>query len=237
MSTISMSASLNREQIILSHLPQVKITANKLHRRCPPEVLLEDLVSAGVVDLLEAYQRFDARRNLKFKTMAEHRIRGAMLDYLRQLDPLPRAIRRFQKERQSAIGKLWQRSGLAPSEEEVACELGYTVKRYRELTTTVQAGMVVSSDAPHGEDARAPQMQDPTSTGGPDYAILSRTIEIAISRLPRTEYVVVMALRNGDSHRTIASRLHVTERRISQIKQAAIRRLQITLGIRLPAGT
>jgi DNA-binding NarL/FixJ family response regulator len=80
-------------------------------------------------------------------------------------------------------------------------------------------------------------MQDPTSTGGPDYAILSRTIEIAISRLPRTEYVVVMALRNGDSHRTIASRLHVTERRISQIKQAAIRRLQITLGIRLPAGT
>jgi RNA polymerase sigma factor for flagellar operon FliA len=235
MSTISTSASLDREQIILSHLPQVKITATKLHRRCPPEVLLEDLVSAGVVGLLDACQRFDARRNLKFKTMAEHRIRGAMLDYLRQLDPLPRAIRRFQKERQSAIGKLWQQSGLAPSEQEVACELGYTVKRYRELVATLQAGMVVSLDAPRGENAGVRQMPDPTTAGGRDYAILSRTIEIAISRLPEAEHLVITALWKGDSHRTIARQLNITEGRISQIKQAATRRLRIMLGITSPA--
>ena len=74
----------NRDQIILDHLPQVELLARRLHRRCP-QVELDDLISAGTVGLIQAVDRFDPSRNLKLKTLAEHRISGALLDYLRQV--------------------------------------------------------------------------------------------------------------------------------------------------------
>jgi RNA polymerase sigma factor FliA len=87
-----------REELILSHMPQVKLLAQRLHRCCP-HVELEDLISAGTIGLIQAVDRFDPARNLKLKTLAEHRISGALLDYLRHIDPLPRDVRRFQKQR------------------------------------------------------------------------------------------------------------------------------------------
>jgi RNA polymerase sigma factor for flagellar operon FliA len=71
-----------REELILSHMPQVKLLAQRLHRRCP-QVELDDLISAGTIGLIQAVDRFDPARNLKLKTLAEHRISGALLDYLR----------------------------------------------------------------------------------------------------------------------------------------------------------
>lgn len=85
-----------REELILSHMPQVQLLARRLHRRCP-QVELDDLISTGTIGLIRAIDRFDPKRNLKLKTLAEHRIRGAMLDYLRHIDPLPRSVRRFKK--------------------------------------------------------------------------------------------------------------------------------------------
>ena len=88
----------HREELILSHMPQVKLIAHRLHRRCP-QVEFDDLMSVGTIGLIQAVDRFDPDRHLKLKTLAEHRIRGALLDYLRHIDPLPRSVRRFQKQR------------------------------------------------------------------------------------------------------------------------------------------
>lgn len=86
---LSVHTSQWREETILAHLPQVELLARRLHRRCP-QVELEDLISEGTIGLIKAVDRFDPSRDLKVKAYAEHRIRGALLDYLRRIDPLPR---------------------------------------------------------------------------------------------------------------------------------------------------
>jgi RNA polymerase sigma factor for flagellar operon FliA len=234
MSAVATSASVSREQVILNHLPQVKITAARFHRRCPPEVLLEDLVSAGTVGLLDAYRRFDTRRNLRFKTLAEHRIRGAILDYLRQLDPLPRAIRRFQRDRDAARARLAHDHQREPSEHDIARELGIAVERYRKLAAVAES-RCVSLDAQCPDHAHPHDLPDPVAVQERECGVLSRTVEAVILDLPGTERAVVMAMRNGDSNRAIAEQLHVTEGRVSQIKSSALRHLRDRLGIRTPA--
>ena len=94
----------HREELILSHMPQVKLLAHRLHRRCP-QVEFDDLISVGTIGLIQAVDRFDPDRHLKLKTLAEHRIRGALLDYLRRIDPLPRSVRRFQKQRDAVVNE------------------------------------------------------------------------------------------------------------------------------------
>lgn len=100
-----MMTKSHREALILDHMPQVELLARRLHRRCP-QVEIDDLVSAGTVGVIQAVDRFDPTRNLKLKTLAEHRFSGATLDYLRHIDPLPRSVRRFQKQRDAVIAEL-----------------------------------------------------------------------------------------------------------------------------------
>ena len=135
--------AVNRDQLILDRLPQVHLLARRLHARCPREVELDDLVSAGTVGLLQAVNRFDPARQCKLKTLAEHRIRGAMLDYLRQLDPLPRAVRKFVRDRDAAQVRLAAQLGRPPDEDEIAEAVGVSVMRYRRLQVTVRAAKVV----------------------------------------------------------------------------------------------
>ena len=106
MTTIS-----NRDEMILSQMPQVELLARRLHRRCQ-QVELDDLISAGTIGLIQAVDRFDPSRNLKLKTLAEHRISGALLDYLRHIDPLPRNVRRFQKQRDAIIADFSSAGGI-----------------------------------------------------------------------------------------------------------------------------
>jgi RNA polymerase sigma factor for flagellar operon FliA len=234
MSAAAMPALINREQVILNHLPQVKIIASKFHRCCPSEVLLEDLVSAGVVGLLDAYSRFDSRRNLRFKTFAEHRIRGAIIDYLRQLDPLPRSVRRFQKDREAAISRISQRHQRRAAEQDITAELGVSVELYRKFAAMADA-TTISLDAATPHDSHLHDIADPDTLYHPECAILTHAVEAAIRDLPGPERAVVTAIRNGDSHRAIAESLHVTDGRVSQIKRRALGYLRARLGVRAPA--
>jgi RNA polymerase sigma factor for flagellar operon FliA len=95
-----------REELTISHMPRLKLLARRLHRRCP-QVGFDNLMSTGTIGLIQAVDRFDTKRNLKVKTLAEYRIRGAMLDYLRHIDPLPRSVRCFQKQRDVVIASCW----------------------------------------------------------------------------------------------------------------------------------
>ena len=131
------SPSSGRDALILSHLPQVELLARRQHRRCP-QVELDDLISAGTVGLIQAVDRYDSSRKLKLKTFAEHRIRGALLDYLRQLDPLPRNVRHFQKQRDAALADL-SSGGETPTCEQVAQTLGVSTVKYIRLSLMITA--------------------------------------------------------------------------------------------------
>jgi RNA polymerase sigma factor FliA len=137
-----MMTASHREELILAHMPQVELLARRLHRRCP-QVELDDLISAGTIGLIQAVDRFDPSRNLKLKTLAEHRIRGALLDYLRQIDPLPRSVRRFQKQRDDVVAHFVS-VGEIPSREKVAQALGVSLPQYMRLSLMITASETVS---------------------------------------------------------------------------------------------
>jgi len=214
-------ASRKREQSILDHLPQVRMLARQLHRRCPTSVLLEDLVSAGVTGLIEVADRYDLRRNCKFRTLGGYRIRGAMLDYLRSLDPVPRAVRRFVRDRDAVTVDLEYARDRCPSDTDIAEALGVSMDRYRLLSQLARAGATLSLEA---HDVHA------SCDGTPDTATWLREIDDAIQALPPRERSVISSLREGYALSEIASRFEVTPGRISQIKKQAITRLRIALG-------
>ena len=119
----------DREAIVNEFLPSIRIHAARLKLRIPPHIETDDLVSSGVVGLLDALNRYDDTRGIKFKTYAEFRIRGAMLDYLREMDWFPRSARQHSTRLQQTYTRLENMLGRPPEEDEVAENLGVTVRR------------------------------------------------------------------------------------------------------------
>src|SRR6202158_2892972 len=115
--------SSERERLILEHLPQVRWVATRIHEKLPDSTSLEDLISIGVVGLIHAIDNFDPQFNVKLKTYAEHKIRGAILDSIRGLDGVPAHKRKHLKQIQATVGILEQRLQRTPAEEEIAAEL------------------------------------------------------------------------------------------------------------------
>lgn len=215
MSVVSTAAAIDREQTILTHMAQVRLLAFRAYQRCPSEVELDDLISAGRVGLLQAVERFEPGRNLKLKTLAEHRIRGAILDYLRGLDPMPRAARQFQRQREEASLILESRLERRPSESETANVLGCSLKRYRQVTLVVRAASVISLDSPTDERTRPLQVATPEPSE-PEDDRLAQRLQVAIARLPRRERAIIRAFLRGQtpsSSRPAAS--HLREPRVS----------------------
>ncbi len=121
------------ERIIVEHLPIVRYLARRIHERLPQQVEIEDLVSSGVLGLIDAFQKFDPEKKVQFRSYAQFRIRGAILDSLRNLDWSPRDLRRKGRAVEEAIRALTSRFGHAPSELEVATELGMELAEYQLL--------------------------------------------------------------------------------------------------------
>src|SRR5438132_4582378 len=117
-------------RLILEHLPQVRLIARRIQERLPDNISLDDLVSIGVIGLISAIDRFDSSHNVKLKTYAEYKIRGAILDSLRGLDWAPRQQRKRSKQIEAAISAAEQRLHRSPSEEEIAAQLGLSIEEY-----------------------------------------------------------------------------------------------------------
>jgi RNA polymerase sigma factor FliA len=117
-----------RERLLLEQLPQVRYIARRIHERLPRHVLLEDMVHAGVVGLIDALHKFDASKHVQFGSYAKFRIRGAILDSLRQMDWSPRDLRSKARRLEEAHNTLRSSLGRNPSEAEVAAELGLTLR-------------------------------------------------------------------------------------------------------------
>ena len=222
MTSSSVLASSEREQSILDRLPQVNLLARKLHRRCPVIVLFEDLVSAGITGLIEAADRYDGSRNIQFKTLAEHRIRGAMLDYLRSLDPLPRSVRRFVRDRDTTIAQLEQEIARFPSEEEIAGKMGLATNRFRRLSQIGLAADPLSLDS-HNDLCH-------WTAGNPETVAAWSQVSSAIQALPLLERSVILSFLEGGSLGEIGNAVGLTSRQVSKIKTQAIARLRIALG-------
>ncbi len=142
-------SAAEREQLILEHLPQVRLIARRIHDRLRESVSMDDLVSTGIVGLISAIDRFDASHNVKLKTYAEYKIRGAILDSLRGLDWAPRQQRKRSKQIEAAISRAEQLLHRSPSEEEIAQQLGISLEEYHEWLVEVR-GLNLGSSRKRG---------------------------------------------------------------------------------------
>lgn len=124
----------NREAVIKEYAPMVKYVANRIAMRLPPHVEVDDLISVGVLGLIDAIDKYDSTRGAKFKTYAEFRVRGAILDELRSMDWVPRSVRQKASSMDGVVQKLQNKLGRRPEDDEIAKEMGVSLD---ELFTTL----------------------------------------------------------------------------------------------------
>ncbi|HYA18882.1 MAG TPA: FliA/WhiG family RNA polymerase sigma factor [Bryobacteraceae bacterium] len=230
-----------REKLILEHMPQVRLIARKIHERVPESVCYEDLLSAGVVGLINAIDNFDASQNVRLKTYAEFRIRGAILDSLRQTDWAPRLKRRQAREFEAAIARAEQRLRRTPEEAEIAAELQLTLDEYRETLTELEALNVGEIDFLRDDDEASailkhlPANDQASPALQLERAELERLIASAIDRIPRVEKTVLALYFFEElTLREIAEMMGFHLSRVSQIKSQAILRLRTAMSRHWP---
>jgi RNA polymerase sigma factor FliA len=239
--TASTLTADEREQLILEHLPQVRLIARRIHERLPESVNLDDLVSTGVLGLIAAIDRFDVSHNVKLKTYAEYKIRGAILDSLRGLDWAPRQQRKRSKQIEAAICAIEQRFHRAPSEEEIAAELGVSIVEYHEWLVEVRGLNVGSLEAgPPEEEGRdllkyIADDQEQWPSRVVERAELQRLLKTAIERMPYIERTVLGLYYHQElTLREISRVVKLHESRVSQLKSQAILRLRSYLQKKWP---
>lgn len=235
------TAAEERERLILDHLPQVRLIARRIHERLPESVNLEDLVSTGIVGLISAIDRFDPAHNVKLRTYAEYKIRGAILDSLRGMDWAPRQQRKRTKQIESAINQLEQRFHRAPVEEEIAAQLDLSMEEYHEWLVEVQGINIGSleSSSPD-EDGRdllrfVSDKEEEWPSRLLERAELERLLATAIDRMPQVERTILnLYYREELTLREIAKVVKLHESRVSQLKSQAILRLRSYIEKRWP---
>jgi RNA polymerase sigma factor FliA len=230
-----------REQLILEHLPQVKLIARRIHERLPGSVSLDDLISTGVVGLIAAIDRYDATHDVKLKTYAEYKIRGAILDSLRGLDWAPRQQRRRAKLIESAIASLEQRHQRTPAEDEIAAHLGLSVAEYQTWLSEVR-GLTLGSLENAGTEEEGCDLlryladkDEHWPSQIVERAELERILAEAIEKMPKLERTVLALYYYEEmTLREIAKIVDLHESRISQLKSQAVLRLRSYMQKRWP---
>jgi len=230
-----------REQLILEHLPQVRWIATRFHEKLPGNTSLEDLISIGIVGLINAIDSFDPSFNVKLKTYAEHKIRGAILDSIRGMDGIPPHKRKRLKQIQAVMETLEQRLQRAPDEEEIAAELGISHRDYQDALLELRAVSIGSLDAtPNEGDSRSmmyyvADSEEHSPARLLERAELEKLIEAGLNKMPKTERLVLdLYYRQGQNIREIAPILDLHITRISQIKAQGVLRLRNYIEKRWP---
>lgn len=221
-----------REQLILEHLPQVRLIARRIQERLPDNVSLEDLVSTGVLGLISAIDNFDPTHNVKLKTYAEYKIRGAILDSLRGLDWAPRQKRKQAKQIEAAISAAEQVLKRSPNEDEIAEQLGITLDEYHEWLVEIRGLNIASLDYAGSEEGKdllhyIPDRNNKLPSTLLERSELERIIAEGIRGIPEIERTVLSLYYHEElTLREIAQVVRLHESRISQLKSQAILRLR-----------
>ncbi len=231
-----------RDRLIVSYAPLVKYVAGRLGSGLPAHVDESDLVSYGLLGLIGAIERFDLGRDIKFETYAIARIRGAIIDALRAMDWVPRSVRARAREIERAIAKLESRLTRAPTDEEIARELGLSEDELAESLEEISRSSIAALDelwtvsAGGDQIALIDTIEDSSDSDSEPQAALAKTelrevLAESIARLPEREKLVVTLYYYEElTLREIGEVLGVTESRVSQLHTKAILRLKSRLG-------
>lgn len=225
---------LTREEIIHKYLHLVKYVAGRMSMHLPSNVDINDLINDGVFGLMDAIEKFDETRAVKFETYAATRINGAILDALRTLDWVPRTVRQRARELDRASDELSAALGRPPTSEELAERLGVTLGELNDLESRVRGASVVSLEEilPHQSGdgvALAEMLQDEGSDVTRDLEHDEQRSELvhAVESLPPQERTVIeLYYFRGQRLRQIKGELGVSESRVSQIHSAAVAHLR-----------
>ena len=219
-----------RNELTEHYLSLVRLVAGRLAISLPPYVDRDDLLSSGFFGLLDAVERYDPERQIKFETYACVRIRGAMLDYLRAKDWMPVATRQRIRKFSDAIGKLTTELGREPTEEELQDAMGMSEKEYRALQGQLSMATVVPLDDYLSTETPEQDTTNPSARLEAEDLVERLTLRQAIDTLPEKERIVVALYYNDElTLKEIANILHLTEARISQLHTKAVFRLRGSL--------
>lgn len=223
----------NREQIIRDFVPLVKFVAHRVASRLPSHVELDDLIHSGILGLMDAVEKFDPERNIKFKTYAELRVKGAILDGLRDLDWVPRSLRRKKKDIENAYHLLEQQMGRAATDEEVATHLDIPLEELHKNLDDLK-GVTLGTFMDAGEDGEGenlisfvpdPDAEDPLALF--QAKELKFILKESVDFLPKKErFVVQLYYFDELTMKEIGTLLNITESRVSQLHTKAMLRLR-----------
>jgi RNA polymerase sigma factor for flagellar operon FliA len=229
-----------RDRLILTYAPLVKYVAGRLGSGLPAHVEEGDLVSYGLLGLIGAIERFDINRDIKFETYAIARIKGSIIDELRSMDWVPRSVRARAREIERTIAQLESKLTRAPTDEEIAAQLGITEDEFQDSLLEISRTSIAALDelwttSPTGGDPVSmletipdPDAAEPQSAMA--HTELREALGEAISRLPEREKLVVTLYYYEElTLREIGEVLSVTESRVSQLHTKAILRLKARL--------
>ncbi len=225
----------DKDGIVLKYTPLIKFIAHRIAMRLPPHIEVEELINSGVLGLMDAIEKFDPTRDVQFKTYAEFRIRGAILDELRAMDWVPRSVRQRSNLLEDTYARLEQELGRAATEEEMARELGMALEEFQAVLARAGGISLVSfEDIRVGEEEEGRSLLD-TLAGldedDPQYRItfeeLKRLLGQAIDALPDRERLVISLYYFDElTMKEIGKTLDITESRVSQIHTQAVLRLR-----------
>jgi RNA polymerase sigma factor FliA len=228
--------TLEQERVLLEHLPIVRFLARRIHERLPQHVDIEDLVSAGVVGLLDAFAKFDPQKNVQFRSYAQFRIRGAILDSLRTLDWSPRELRRKGRAVEESIRVLTARLGRAPGEGEVAAEMNLSLDGYQQLLGELKGLEIGTLHMEHNDESGDEELA--YVPGRPDddplfqclRGEMEERLSGAIANLPdRERLVMTLYYFEEMTMREIGLAMGVVESRVSQVHASAVVHLRVAL--------
>jgi RNA polymerase sigma factor for flagellar operon FliA len=223
-----------RDRIVLEHLPLVRAIAIRVHESLPVHVDLDDLIHAGVLGLFDAVVKYDSAKNVAFQAYAKHRIKGAILDSLRQLDWASRDLRKRQKQADAASQDLATKLGRTPSENEMAEQMGVSVVRWRRMAMELRSAGPVSATPANDRERDLAQEFPAAPDSQPDRMCerrqLQSTLAKAMTCLPaRYQKVVCLYYTNDMTMKEIGNMMGVNESRVSQIHKTALKKMAVAL--------
>ena len=225
---------LDRDAMIRQYLPLVRRLAHHMIAKLPANVELDDLIQVGMIGLSEALTRYEVAQGVQFETFATQRIRGAMLDELRESDWMSRSSRKSQKDIEKALRSLEQKLGRSPLESEIASEMGMGLADYQSLLGKVRGTQLVYlEDMSHGNEDDDGFLDRHVADSGADPVELLRDQRLrvslvnAINTLPeREQHIMGMYYEHDMNLKEIAAVLGVTESRVCQLHSQSIARLR-----------
>ena len=229
----------NREEVIIRYSPMIKYVANRIAMRLPPHIEVDDLISVGVLGLMDAISKYDSSRGAKFKTYAEFRVRGAILDELRSMDWVPRSIRQKASAVDKVVQGLQAKLRRSPEDEEVAKEMGLSLDQFHDTLNETKSRPIFSLEdlgiAKESSDQQS-LLDCLAGKADADPQTQVRLIELkeiiakAIDALPEKERLMVSLYYYEElTMKEIGAVLDITESRVSQIHSKAVYRLRTKL--------